>query len=210
MTSRDPGTNRVHTVVDSPVGPLTLVAVNGVLTGLYMSQQRHRPPQEVFGGRADEPFDEVTRQLAAYFAGQRTRFDLTLSLAGTPFQQRVWATLREIPYGETITYGQLAERVGRPAAARAVGLANGRNPIGIIVPCHRVVGANGGLTGYGGGLARKEYLLSLERRYVLADGHPVGEASHASVSRRSRTLVSSSANEASIAARFSSASTVSS
>lgn len=208
--SADPRTDRVHTIVDSPVGPLTLVAVDGVLTGLYMSQQRHRPPQEVFGGRADEPFDEVARQLAAYFAGQRTEFDLPLALAGTPFQQRVWASLREIPYGETITYGQLADRVGRPAAARAVGLANGRNPIGVIVPCHRVVGADGGLTGYGGGLERKQYLLALERRHLLAQRQPGAEDSHASVSRRSRALVSSGAYEASIAARFSSASTASS
>jgi methylated-DNA-[protein]-cysteine S-methyltransferase len=154
--------HRVHTVVDSPVGALTLVAHDGVLAGLYMDLQRHRPLDEMFGAPDPTPFTEVLSQLKEYFAGQRTDFDVALTLAGTPFQRTVWAALREIPYGETESYGQLAERIGRPGAARAVGLANGRNPIGIIVPCHRVVGATGTLTGYGGGLARKQYLLNLE------------------------------------------------
>jgi methylated-DNA-[protein]-cysteine S-methyltransferase len=155
---------RVHTVVDSPVGPLTLVAVDGILTGLYMHAQRHRPGQENFGEPDPTPFGEAAEQLDAYFAGRRTEFDLPVSLAGTPFQRRVWAALREIPFGETLSYGQLAGRIGRPTAMRAVGLANGRNPIGIVVPCHRVVGAGGGLTGYGGGVERKQYLLELEQR----------------------------------------------
>jgi methylated-DNA-[protein]-cysteine S-methyltransferase len=154
---------RCHTVVDSPCGPLTLVATDGFLSGLYMEQQRHRPPQETFGQPDPEPFAEVTRQLAEYFAGRRTRFDLPVALAGTVFQRRVWAALREIPYGETVSYGQLADRLGQPTASRAVGLANGKNPIGIIVPCHRVVGANGDLTGYGGGIERKRFLLGFER-----------------------------------------------
>ena len=153
---------RVHTVVDSPVGALTLVARDGVLAGLYMDLQRHRPLDEMFGAPDPTPFTEALSQLKEYFAGQRTDFDVAVTLAGTPFQRTVWAALREIPYGETESYGQLAERIGRPGAARAVGLANGRNPIGIIVPCHRVVGAAGTLTGYGGGLARKQYLLNLE------------------------------------------------
>ncbi|MEU8581195.1 methylated-DNA--[protein]-cysteine S-methyltransferase [Streptomyces abikoensis] len=159
---------RVHTVIDSPYGPLTLVATDGVLSGLYMTGQRHRPPQESFGHRADEPLDadgpfpEAIRQLTAYFAGERTGFDLPLRLEGTPFQRRVWEELRHIPYGRTVSYGELAERLGAPGAARAVGLANGKNPVGIIVPCHRVLGANGDLTGYGGGLERKRLLLAHE------------------------------------------------
>ncbi|MFG2142304.1 methylated-DNA--[protein]-cysteine S-methyltransferase [Streptomyces sp. NPDC048650] len=156
-----------HTVLaDTPVGPLTLVALGDVLAGLYMTDQRHRPPLETFGTRADpgdEPFAAAIAQLRDYFRGERTTFDLPLALRGTPFQQRVWAALRTIPYGETVSYGRLAERLGAPAASRAVGLANGRNPVGIIVPCHRVVGADGSLTGYGGGLDRKRRLLEFER-----------------------------------------------
>lgn len=155
---------RVHTVVDSPVGPLALVALDGTLAGLYMDLQRHRPPAEMFGDSDSTPFAEVIRQLEEYFAGQRTAFDLPMNLVGTPFQRTVWSALQEIPYGETWSYGQLAEQIGRPGAARAVGLANGRNPIGIIVPCHRVVGATGDLTGYGGGLERKRHLLDFERQ----------------------------------------------
>jgi methylated-DNA-[protein]-cysteine S-methyltransferase len=160
--------HRVHTMVDSPVGPLTLVAVDGVLAGLYMNLQRHRPSEETFGAPDPAPFTEMIRQLAEYFDARRTQFDLPLTFVGTPFQRRVWAALREIPYGETMSYGQLAERIDRPGAARAVGLANGRNRIGIIVPCHRVVGAGGNLTGYGGGLDRKQYLLEFERHALAA------------------------------------------
>ena len=158
---------RVHTLVDSPVGTLTLVATGGVLSGLYMDLQRHRPLQQTFGAPDPTPFTEVIRQLDEYFTGQRTDFDVQLRFGGTPFQRTVWAALREIPYGETMSYGQLAERIGRPTACRAVGLANGRNPIGIIVPCHRVVGATGGLTGYGGGLERKQHLLDFERHATV-------------------------------------------
>jgi methylated-DNA-[protein]-cysteine S-methyltransferase len=159
-----------HAVVDSPVGTLTLVARDGVLCGLYMDEQRHRPAQETFGERvsADQaPFGAVAEQLAAYFAGELTRFELPLALHGTDFQRMVWEALRHIPYGETVTYGWLAAELGRPSASRAVGLANGRNPIGIVVPCHRVVGSTGSLTGYGGGLDRKRYLLDLERGGTL-------------------------------------------
>ncbi|MEU9117289.1 methylated-DNA--[protein]-cysteine S-methyltransferase [Streptomyces sp. NPDC048483] len=156
-----------HTVLaDTPVGPLTLVALGDALTGLYMTDQRHRPPQETFGTPAapdDPPFAATIAQLEAYFRGELTTFDLSLELRGTPFQQRVWAALCTIPYGETVSYGRLAEQLGAPTAARAVGLANGRNPVGIIVPCHRVVGTNGSLTGYGGGLDRKRRLLAFER-----------------------------------------------
>ncbi|MFE2261370.1 methylated-DNA--[protein]-cysteine S-methyltransferase [Streptomyces griseosporeus] len=156
-----------HTVIDSPYGPLTLVAEDGVLCGLYMTDQRHRPPEESFGTPDETPFAEAEEQLEAYFAGELKEFTLELRLNGTPFQRRVWEQLRAIPYGERRTYGELAAALGNPAASRAVGLANGRNPIGIIVPCHRVVGADGSLTGYGGGLERKQRLLDFETGTAL-------------------------------------------
>ncbi|MFC5290215.1 methylated-DNA--[protein]-cysteine S-methyltransferase [Actinokineospora guangxiensis] len=154
---------RAHTTTDSPVGELTLVATDGALTGLYMAEQRHRPAEAVFGAREDDLLPAVKEQLAAYFTGELTDFDVPLRLVGTPFQQQVWQALRDIPYGETVSYGELALRVGRPSASRAVGAANGRNPIGLIVPCHRVIGSGGDLTGYGGGVERKRYLLDFER-----------------------------------------------
>ncbi|GAB7105561.1 methylated-DNA--[protein]-cysteine S-methyltransferase [Streptomyces phaeofaciens] len=156
-----------HTVVDSPYGPLTLVAEDGVLCGLYMTAQRHRPPEENFGPREDSLFAEAEEQLEAYFASELKEFTVPLRLHGTPFQRTVWAELRKIPYGETRSYGDLAEALGNPGASRAVGLANGKNPIGIIVPCHRVVGAGGSLTGYGGGLERKQRLLDFESGTAL-------------------------------------------
>ncbi|MGX1134318.1 methylated-DNA-[protein]-cysteine S-methyltransferase [Streptomyces glaucescens] len=160
-----------HTVIDSPYGPLTLVADDGVLCGVYMENQRHRPPEDAFGEPATapstRPFAEAEEQLEAYFAGERTEFTLPLRLHGTPFQRTVWEHLRTIPYGETRTYGQLADALGNPKASRAVGLANGKNPVGIIIPCHRVVGADGSLTGYGGGLDRKRRLLDFERGTAL-------------------------------------------
>jgi methylated-DNA-[protein]-cysteine S-methyltransferase len=151
-----------HTVVDSPYGPLTLVATDGLLSGLYMVQQRHRPAEETFGAPDPRPFVEARRQLDAYFDRRLTDFALPLHLAGTPFQRSVWAQLERIPYGETRSYGELAEALGKPGASRAVGLANGKNPVGIIVPCHRVIGSTGSLTGYGGGLDRKQRLLVFE------------------------------------------------
>ncbi|CAN5190447.1 methylated-DNA--[protein]-cysteine S-methyltransferase [soil metagenome] len=163
MTSTTPARGRRHTLLDSPVGPLTLVAADGALVGLYMTDQRHRPTEEIFGAPDPAPFIEAAAQLGEYFAGDRTDFDLPLAPAGTAFQRAVWRALLEIPYGQTISYGQLAAGIGTPTASRAVGMANGRNPIGIIVPCHRVVGATGDLTGYGGGLERKRQLLTLER-----------------------------------------------
>ncbi len=165
MTSNSSLT-RAHVIVDSPVGPLTLVAERGRLRGLFMDEQRHAPDMADLGtpgDPADEPFAQAATQLAAYFSGQLTAFDLPLAPAGTPFQLRVWDALRTIPYGQTLTYGQLASQIGSPAASRAVGLANGRNPISVVVPCHRVIGADGSLTGYGGGLHRKRFLLDLER-----------------------------------------------
>jgi methylated-DNA-[protein]-cysteine S-methyltransferase len=154
---------RAHTVMESPVGPLTLVSADGVLCGLYMDRQRHRPAEDIFGPRDDRLSRDVIDQLTAYFAGELTEFDVPVAMIGTEFQRRVWTELRTIPYGETTSYGELAERLGRPTAARAVGLANGKNPISIIVPCHRVVGSTGSLTGYGGGLPRKRFLLSFEQ-----------------------------------------------
>ncbi|MFJ5058852.1 methylated-DNA--[protein]-cysteine S-methyltransferase [Streptomyces nigra] len=158
---------RRHTVIDSPYGPLTLVAEDGVLCGLYMTDQRHRPAEETFGPLDASPFAQTEEELEAYFAGELRQFTVPLHLRGTPFQLTVWNHLRTIPYGETRTYGQLAEALGNRGASRAVGLANGKNPIGIIVPCHRVIGATGSLTGYGGGLPRKQRLLAFESGAAL-------------------------------------------
>ncbi|MFF5038549.1 methylated-DNA--[protein]-cysteine S-methyltransferase [Streptomyces nigra] len=158
---------RQHTVIDSPYGALTLVAEDGVLCGLYMTAQRHRPAEETFGPRDATPFAQTEEELESYFAGELRQFTIPLHLKGTPFQLTVWNHLRAIPYGETRTYGQLAEALGKKGASRAVGLANGKNPIGIIVPCHRVIGATGSLTGYGGGLPRKQRLLAFESGAAL-------------------------------------------
>lgn len=152
---------RTQTVVDSPLGPLTLVADEEALAGLYLTEQRHLPVLDL--PRDDDALPAVREQLAAYFRHELTAFDVPLVLAGTPFQQQVWAGLREIPYGQTWSYGALAAHLGRPGASRAVGLANGKNPVSVVVPCHRVVGSDGSLTGYGGGLARKTWLLAHER-----------------------------------------------
>jgi methylated-DNA-[protein]-cysteine S-methyltransferase len=168
MTARTDAALRSHAAIDSPIGKLTLVTEDGKLTGLYMDVARHEPDEVTLGVRVcvdDDPvLNSAASQLGAYFAGELTNFDLPLSLDGTGFQRTVWAGLREIPYGATISYGELAKRIGQPSASRAVGLANGRNPVSIVVPCHRVVGSNGSLTGYGGGLPRKQYLLALEQR----------------------------------------------
>ena len=145
-------------VVQSPVGDLTLTEENGALTGLYFGRRSLEGEEGLTA-----LLERTSRQLEEYFAGKRKQFDLPLSLRGTEFQRQVWAALRDIPYGETRSYGQIAQAVGRPKAVRAVGMANHRNPISIIVPCHRVVGADGSLTGYGGGLENKKFLLALER-----------------------------------------------
>jgi methylated-DNA-[protein]-cysteine S-methyltransferase len=155
------GTTRIVTI-DSPIGPLTLTAEDGYLTGLHMHDQRHAPPLAADAVRDDAWFAGIIGQLAAYFDGGLTEFQIPMKLDGTDFQQRVWSELCAIPYGETISYGELARRVDNPKASRAVGLANGRNPIAVIVPCHRVIASNGGLGGYGGGLDRKTWLLELE------------------------------------------------
>ena len=151
----------IHDTVESPIGPLTLSARGDNLTGLHMG-----PPGEL--GLTDSPSPDAPPlrdarvQLERYFASVLTEFDLPLAPDGTPFQLRVWDELRRIPYGESVSYGELARRIGRPGDARAVGLANGRNPIAVVVPCHRVIGADGSLTGFGGGIERKRALLELE------------------------------------------------
>lgn len=148
----------------SPVGPLTLVSDGECLVGLHF--EGWNPPADAFH-KSDAVLASTARQLDIYFTGRLRAFDLPLAPAGTPFQQRVWSALRDIPFGETRSYGQLAQTIGKPSAMRAVGAANGRNPIAIVVPCHRVIGADGSLTGFGGGIDRKKFLLSLEQRNEL-------------------------------------------
>jgi methylated-DNA-[protein]-cysteine S-methyltransferase len=148
----------IYTTIDSPIGELRLLGDGDVLHGLHMRPGRARPSWQ----RDDDAFPDARRQLAEYFAGERRTFEVEMHLDGTAFQRTVWHALTEIPYGETISYGELARRIGRPDRARAVGTANGQNPIAVIVPCHRVIGANGKLVGYGGGLENKRRLLDLE------------------------------------------------
>jgi methylated-DNA-[protein]-cysteine S-methyltransferase len=159
--------------MESPIGTLTLTVENEVLTGVHMHDQRHAPVLSPAIERNDAALAPFVAQLQAYFAGELTAFELPIQLRGTEFQRRVWASLQEIPYGETISYGELARWVGKPSASRAVGLANGRNPVAIVVPCHRVIGADGSLTGYGGGLERKVWLLEHEgaRSPAVAQTH---------------------------------------
>jgi methylated-DNA-[protein]-cysteine S-methyltransferase len=155
-------TQTLYTTMASPIGELLLVGDGETLSGLYM--QDGRKPKRIAADWSEStaPFANVRRQLEEYFAGERTSFDVQLAPEGAPFEREVWLALEEIPYGETVSYGEIARRVGQPGAARAVGTANGRNPIAVIVPCHRVIGADGSLTGYGGGLERKRLLLELE------------------------------------------------
>jgi len=153
-------------VLDSPVGSLTLVADEAGVRQINFPQNG-KPSAPDSGWHEDaSALRETIRQLRAYFAGEIESFDLPLAPAGTTFQQKVWSDLRKIPYGETISYGELAKRIDNPKASRAVGLANGSNPIPIVIPCHRVIGSNGKLTGYGGGLPIKEKLLALEKRQL--------------------------------------------
>lgn len=155
-----------YTVMESPIDPLLLTSDGEFLTGLYMEKEA----QKLLSGMKDDwqqdenavPFKETIAQLYAYFTGELHEFDLPLKATGTPFQEMVWQALTSIPYGKTVSYKDIAEHVHLPKAARAVGMANGRNPISIIIPCHRVIGANGKLTGYGGGIHRKEWLLGHE------------------------------------------------
>ena len=171
--------------VESPIGRLMLTTDGTALTGLYMNLYRNKPTKlpdlsdDWVQNATIDPLPAAARQLKEYFAGKRHEFNLPLRLQGTEFQQRVWRELTKIPFGETRSYGQLAKLLSNPNGSRAVGLANGRNPIAIIVPCHRVIGADGSLTGFGGGIDRKEWLLSHEGHPgtgELALGEPVGAA----------------------------------
>ena len=148
--------------LDTPIGRL-LLAREGRDLRLINFQRGRLPRPDPRWHESADAFDDVVSQLTEYFAGRRQRFELPLAPEGTPFQQRVWRELQDVPYGVTISYGELAARIGQPTASRAVGLANGSNPLPIVIPCHRVIGANGKLTGYGGGLPIKEQLLALER-----------------------------------------------
>ncbi len=155
-----------YTMMESPIGPLMLAGDDAGLRQVHFANGRRPQSPQRDWIEAKTPFKEVIRQLESYFAGKLKEFDLPLVLDGTEFQRLVWNHLRKIPYGETISYGQLAKRIGSPDAARTVGLANGSNPIPIIIPCHRVIGSNGDLTGFGGGLPVKKKLLALESRQL--------------------------------------------
>lgn len=158
------GTSTLQARYDSPLGPIILAATGEQLVGVWFDGQRHQPDTSTWPVATDHPVLQLAKtQLSEYFAGQRTTFELPLALdRGTDFQQAVWRALLSVPSGATVTYGELSQRVGKPAAVRAVGGAVGRNPLSIVVPCHRVLGANGALTGYAGGLERKTALLHLE------------------------------------------------
>jgi methylated-DNA-[protein]-cysteine S-methyltransferase len=164
----EPLAGALYTRVESPVGTLFLAGDEPSLWALWMEGQRWGPQIGRDWRTAAEPFAEAARQLGQYFAGERAGFELPLRMHGSEFRRRVWEALRGIPFGQTRSYGELARSVGRPSAARAVGLANGRNPFAIILPCHRVVGATGALVGYGGGLERKRWLLAHERRSAVS------------------------------------------
>lgn len=161
---------RTHQQFDSPIGTLTLVATDGVLSGLYMHEQAYHPDPATFGDAVAYGFEGLRRELGEYFAGERRAFTVPVAPEGTPFQRRVWRGLLTIPYGETRTYGQLATEIADRHLTRAVGSATGRNPIGIVIPCHRLIGADGSLTGYAGGLWRKRQLLDLEAGRVPLAG----------------------------------------
>lgn len=157
-------TTTVYCTIDSPIGPLTIAGHDGTVTHLRMVDQAHPPTgQGEWVEATPDDFADVVVQLDRYFRGELTTFDVTIEMVGSEFQRQVWQALRDIPYGQTWSYGQLARHIGKPGASRAVGLANGRNPISIIVPCHRVIGADGSMTGYGGGIDRKVHLLDHER-----------------------------------------------
>ncbi|HTT11629.1 MAG TPA: methylated-DNA--[protein]-cysteine S-methyltransferase [Burkholderiaceae bacterium] len=158
----------IFSVLDSPIGELLLAGDGEVVTAIWMQSHRSERHRVREWQRDDRAFAAARAQLDEYFAGERFEFDLPLAASGTEFQRKVWSELRRIPYGETLSYGQLARRVGQPGAARAVGLANGSNPLPIVVPCHRVIGADGSLTGFGGGIERKRWLLAHEARFTGA------------------------------------------
>ena len=161
----------VHTVLATSLGELTVVREEGAVTGLYFPRHWPRPDRTAFGPRSDEGFEEVARQLGEYLDGDRNEFDLPLKVRGSQFDRRVWELVAGVPYGETTTYGDLARGLGAGTDPRDVGAAVGRNPLCIVIPCHRVIGSTGQLTGYAGGLGRKRTLLEIERARVLQAGH---------------------------------------
>jgi methylated-DNA-[protein]-cysteine S-methyltransferase len=160
----------VHTVLATTVGELTVVREGVTVTGLYFPRHWPRPDRAAFGARSDEGFEEAARQLGEFLAGDRSAFDLPLKIRGSEFGRRVWELVADVPYGKTTTYSELARSLGAGTDPRDVGAAVGRNPLCIIIPCHRVVGATGRLTGYAGGLDRKRALLEIEHAGALRAG----------------------------------------
>jgi methylated-DNA-[protein]-cysteine S-methyltransferase len=165
-----------HCRISTPVGPITLTKDGDALTGAYLENL----VPAIDGKRDERAFDAERRQLEEYFAGARTRFDLRLAPRGTPFQERVWKALQDVAFGRTASYGEIARAVGSPEASRAVGAANGKNPIAIIIPCHRIIGSSGALVGYAGGLPRKKWLLAHESNQRLLYTEMIGTPSCAS------------------------------
>jgi methylated-DNA-[protein]-cysteine S-methyltransferase len=161
-----------HTIIESPIGELTLVAVDGALSGVYFPGHWTRPDRASFGERTGRGFERAEGQLAEYFAGERRTFAIATCRLGEGFQRKVWSLIERIPYGATTTYGELARELGDATLARAVGGAVGHNPLSVIVPCHRVVGKDGQLIGYAGGLERKRFLLELEAPHSVREEEP--------------------------------------
>jgi methylated-DNA-[protein]-cysteine S-methyltransferase len=155
-----------HTTIQSSLGDLTVVTRGAAVTGLYFPHHWHRPDRGGFGQYREAGFDEIRKQLGEYLSGQRRDFDVPVEAAGSPHQRQVWSLIARVPYGETVSYGELARELGGGITAREVGAAVGLNPVSIFIPCHRVVGAGGSLTGYAGGLRRKRALLDLEQDVV--------------------------------------------
>ncbi len=163
MITTDNARTPVHTMLATRLGNVTVVRENSVLSGLYFPRHWPRPDRTAFGARTDEGFEDVARQLGEYLAGERTAFELPVNVKGAEFDRRVWELLADVPYGATTTYGELARRLGGGTDPRDVGAAVARNPLCIVIPCHRVIGSTGKLTGYAGGLDRKRSLLEIER-----------------------------------------------
>lgn len=172
MAPRTASTTSRYCHVDTPLGTVLLTGDGGALTGVYFTDHLHSPQPGISWKHDDDALIEARDQLDEYFDGRRTRFDLAVAVEGSPFERTVWTALSEIPYGETVSYGQLAQSIGRPGAARAVGAANGRNPVCIVVPCHRVIGADGSLSGFAWGVDRKSWLLDHEVATRSARGTP--------------------------------------
>jgi len=170
-------TARYFSRIESPIGSVLFLGDEDGLVALHLEKKRYGPEKPLDCERNDEVFAAAREQMAAYFKGELREFDVALAAAGTPFQKVVWRALMDIPFGETESYGALAKRIGHEGAARAVGLANGHNPIAIIVPCHRVIGSNGSLTGYGGGIERKKWLLEHEQRLAPSRARRPAQAS---------------------------------